>query len=472
MFSWLKKQWTWASPLIEWIENHPIVAGVAGLVTSGVGREIYAFWNDIGPILDAIILLILIGIGLFIWSVIRPNNTLVKYAVWIVSVIMGISVTFYVTREYYNKQIILHDQPILQSSTQTNDGTAKTVDPKHFCEYTANDAGSENYSIPVGGGTITLMTKWVNLIEGKGIGEKFFEKLNNNRHATWYILNYSPYALQNNAGTDVIFNTISNQQDRQIKIEWAFQTPSFIFKHKLASLMQHFLLNDKLDSEGGQANKSDICVQIQTAFNVVKARVDKYTKQVNDIVGTTGIQNSGILGDKLSIYFSRSPNFYFAWISVPDIQAGDDSPLKYLKYEPTSTQMINTLQHAPPGTFGFVMFYAHFPQYDYRPAIYFEKTEKDDPKGRQSIIDYYTISTLKWFEHGLMDPSQLFGETNQFVEKGESGPYLTKIDDQTDWSSEELPCGPNGQTTAVIPRGHHTNQKHRRHAHSIHKSHA
>jgi hypothetical protein len=235
----------------------------------------------------------------------------------------------------------------------------------------SNDGKSKNYSID---GIGTIMTKWSNLQHFKGdIGKLFNETLDNDEKATWYILNFSPYALSDHDDMQVILNA-AKSSTRHIKIKWAFQTPQVVLQNNFSQLMLYFLLPDiQKTSKTYFVDKLYICKNIENKFSEVESPImDKF----DDV------------RKNLSIYASQSPTFYFAWISVPETKE---------KLDIDSEEF-----NAPKGTFGFVMLYGHLAEYDDRPAIYFDKAQSER---KWPILNFYVASTLRFFDYGLLPPS-------------------------------------------------------------------
>ncbi|MGC2223993.1 MAG: hypothetical protein WA624_17415 [Methylocella sp.] len=165
----------------------------------------------------------------------------------------------------------------------------------------------------------------------------------------------------------------ASSSSRHIKIKWAFQTPQFVLQNNYSQFMLYFLLPD--------------------------------------------IKNAN-----LSIYASRSPTFYFAWISIPE---------KDEKLDIDSEEF-----NAPKGTFGFVMLYGHLAEYDDRPEFYFDKSEIER-KG--PLLNYYVASTKRFFDYGLLPPSN---STNSMA----NTPYLFKLNvedrkkAENKWLLENIKC--------------------------------
>lgn len=215
-----------------------------------------------------------------------------------------------------------------------------------------------------------ILTKWTNLIYFRGaLGEQFRKKLNSDTNSTWYILNFSPYALYN----DDILKIIMDAAHRAVKIKWAYQTPDIVLdnRNSASALMQQFLLTNTFPPES-RMDKKTVCA----TFGLGEA-----------IEATLGI-NRNTIGDNIKIYHSRAPTFYFAWISVP----GDD--MHHVD-----------MQNAPSGTFGFVMLYGFFPKYDDRTTFYFDNSYMSE--NGWPVLDYYFRSTIDFFKDGEKENSYL-----------------------------------------------------------------
>ncbi|MGC2223992.1 MAG: hypothetical protein WA624_17410 [Methylocella sp.] len=178
--------------MIEWIEKHPLIVGYVTTATTAATATIPFIWNQLGAIFP-VVFLILIEIALIIWIRINPENKMAKNAAWIVGCGISISITFFGTRWYDIQQTAPQATLKPTTSCKPDGGSGNLGDSKALCKYIANDAGSKSYSID---GIGTIMTKWSNLQHFNGeVGNLFKEILDNDNNATWYILNFSPYAL-------------------------------------------------------------------------------------------------------------------------------------------------------------------------------------------------------------------------------------------------------------------------------------
>jgi hypothetical protein len=263
--------------------------------------------------------------------------------------------------------------------------------------YTSDDDGSKDYEIE---GIGTIMTKWSNLPWFNGsVGRKFKERLKKDKDSTWYILNYSPYGLARSG--EAVKIIIDAAKDSNVKIKWAFQTPNFVYENNFSQLLMSFLPTILVANQQFVVNKQYIYDYQCVSFNTIRATINN---------AVPGARNN------IHIYASKAPTFYFAWISIPN---------------KTQPDLDATNFTAPTGTFGFVTLYGHLSPYeDSRPAIYFDNSQT---KGEMPLLNFYTASTVRFFEKGLKPPL--------IPDRGPANPpYLIPLTTDKDWSDSRSKC--------------------------------
>ncbi len=137
-------------------------------------------------------------------------------------------------------------------------------------------------------------------------------------------------------------------------------------------------INLRYDDIAERATPKTLQDHLQSHIAVVEDRIQKWKKALKKMPSEER-RSCG----KWEVYYSRAPNFYLTWLSVP-AKHSDDMPLE-----------------APPNTFGFVHLYVFFPRsYETRPALYFDnKIYPSD--NSQEILNYYYQSTVQFFSKGV-----------------------------------------------------------------------
>jgi hypothetical protein len=183
-----------------------------------------------------------------------------------------------------------------------------------------------------------------------------------------------------------------------VKINWAFQTPNFVYENNFSQLLMLFLPGMEYVVDKHYINDHH-CIP----FDRIRADVKNNIPSGNE---------------NIHIYASKAPTFYFAWISVPDKAQQLDLDARNFT--------------APTGTFGFVSLYGHISTYeDTRPAIYFDNSQS---KSEMPLLNFYTASTLRFFEKGRKPA--LIPDAGP-----PKPPYLVELATDKDWSDSRSKCG-------------------------------
>lgn len=216
-------------------------------------------------------------------------------------------------------------------------------------------------------GADSIITRWSDLANFSGLeGLKFKTALENSRGSTWYLVNLSPYAFP---ATEII-QLMKKSVENGNTVYWSYQTPDASAQSKSLQLMWRFLYSHEV-RENCRSATVTLCKTLH--------------QRTIEIESSLADSNSD---NRLKIFHSDAPTFYFAFLSVPG----------------TNAAHVN-LSSAPPGTFGFVMPYSHFPKYEKRPAFWFQPDRannfgRDDLATKSVLLDYYFGSTVRFFERG------------------------------------------------------------------------
>lgn len=223
-----------------------------------------------------------------------------------------------------------------------------------------------------------LTTSWNRIPEFRGdIGREFMRRLDASTNASWYLINMSPYSYKEESRK--IYELMQKATDHGTTIRWCYQVPDDVMRHPTLLHMWRWLYSHEPDLQV-RASLHTLCDTLGGLSRKVEAFMRSYQEK------QMGPNN------KWLIYHSTAPSFYLAWLCVPGKMEDHVG-----------------LSHAPIGTFGYVMPYAHFPTYEDRPGFYFDKSEKPlEAPGRQwelqhTLLDYYFKSTIRFFEEGVKD---------------------------------------------------------------------
>ncbi len=223
-----------------------------------------------------------------------------------------------------------------------------------------------------------MTTEWSKLSEFKGpMGLELLDRLEKDRNSTWYIINMSPYGL---ARSGKMTPLVTKAYERNIDVKWAFQSSDDAAANRTLQYQWLWLYAGEKEIEC-RATKKALC-----------EGVGKFATAAAELAWDSRPKARFETDARWTTYYSSAPTFYFALISVPG--RIDDH-----------IEAIARGEKAPPGTFGYVVPYAHFAQYDVRPAFYFDGSKSEAPMGSAVVDDlmltYYYRSTVLYFSEGL-----------------------------------------------------------------------
>lgn len=228
-------------------------------------------------------------------------------------------------------------------------------------------------------GVGTLSTSWTRIPEFRGsVGEAFRKRLEENRDASWYLINMSPYSYKEESRT--IYDLMQKAARRNTTIRWCYQVPDDVMRHPTLLHMWRWLYSHEPNLETRTALPT-LCDTLGGLSRKVEVFIHDHRKGEMDENNTRWL-----------VYHSTAPTFYLAWLCVPG-----------------QLEEHRGRSDAPEGTFGYVMPYAFFPTYEDRPGFYFDKGEKPPEASdeqwalQHTLLDYYFKSTVRFFEEGVKD---------------------------------------------------------------------
>lgn len=180
---------------------------------------------------------------------------------------------------------------VSKSSNISFDGKSSAKAYRKY-SYTSDDEGSKDYEID---GIGTIMTKWSHLPWFIGpVGKAFKEKLKKDKDSTWYILNYSPYGLAHTGEAVKIIMDAAKHSN--VKINWAFQTPDFVYETNFSQLLLLFLPGLLGTNEKYVVDNRYIYDHHCIPFDTIRADVKNNIPSGNE---------------NIHIYASKAPTFLF-----------------------------------------------------------------------------------------------------------------------------------------------------------------
>ena len=222
-----------------------------------------------------------------------------------------------------------------------------------------------------------ITTEWSKLSEFKGrIGEELFAKLQQDRNSTWYIINMSPYGLARGGKMTPL---VTKAHERNIDVKWAFQSSDDAASNRTLQYQWLWLYSGEKTLECRYTKKA-LCEGVGRFATDAAALSWESRPKV-------GFPTDA----RWTTYYTNAPTFYFTLLSVPG------------RLE-DHVAIIERGGAVPPGTFGYVLPYAHFAQYDLRPAFYFDLPKAamrgTDVPYENTMLQYYFRSTVLYFAEG------------------------------------------------------------------------